>query len=55
MPAATPGQTAYAAYMAVLSLSFPMDFAALTDLQRRAWDAAAQAVLVQCTPQKETP
>lgn len=45
MPDKTPGQIAYAAYMAVLALGFPMDFAALPDTSRLAWDAAAQAVL----------
>jgi hypothetical protein len=43
----TPGQIAYTAYMAVLDLSFPMDFAALPDIDRLAWEAAAQAVLAQ--------
>jgi len=41
----TTGQVAYAAYMAVLALSFPMDFAALPVTYLRAWEAAAQAVL----------
>jgi len=55
MPDRTPGETAYAAYMAVLSLSFPQAYAALTDLQRRAWDAAAQAVLAMQAQEEDTP
>jgi hypothetical protein len=43
-PSPTPAQIAYDAYMAVLALAFPMDFAALPVTYRRAWDAAAQAV-----------
>jgi hypothetical protein len=43
-PTPTPAQIAYTAYMAVLHLSFPMDFAALPVTHRRAWEAAAQAV-----------
>lgn len=39
------GQVAYEAYMAVLYLSFPVEFAALPDIYRRAWEDAAQAVL----------
>lgn len=41
----TPAQLCYEAYIAVLALSFPMDFAALPATYRRAWEAAAQAVL----------
>jgi hypothetical protein len=44
MPEPTPAQIAYEAYMAVLALAFPMDFAALGDIHHRAWEAAAQAV-----------
>lgn len=44
MSSPTPGEVAYTAYMAVLALSFPMDFAALPDTYHRAWEAAAQAV-----------
>jgi hypothetical protein len=52
---ATPGETAYAAYMAVLALSFPRDFAALPGTYRHAWEAAAQAVLGAWHAQEETP
>jgi hypothetical protein len=51
---ATPGEVAYAAYMAVLALSFPVDFAALPGTYRHAWDAAAQAVLAM-QKEEETP
>jgi len=54
----TPGQVAYAAYLTTLrpnaALYAAALYANLRQDEHRAWDAAAQAVLAQCTPQEET-
>lgn len=58
MPNPTPGQVAYAAYAAVLDPLAPWGtpgFAELPDIHQRAWEAAAAAVLAQCTRQEDTP
>ena len=43
----TPGQVAYAAYVARLGPTFPRPWARLPAGYQHAWDAAAQAVLRQ--------
>jgi hypothetical protein len=50
MPEKTPGQRAYAAYTHVMVPLAPWgvpDYEALPDIHRAAWEAAAQAVLVE--------
>ena len=45
MPSPTPGELCYAAYWRVDAWTFDVPWAQLTDVQRAAWEAAAQAVL----------
>jgi len=53
----TPGQIAYAAWWMTFGDDPPLAdaYQALTPRARRAWEAAAQAVLAQCTPREEMP
>ena len=59
-PTRTPGQIAYQAYWRICApkVSAAMTaqiWSALSPTTHAAWDAAAQAVLAQCTPQENAP
>jgi hypothetical protein len=53
----TPGEICYAAWHAIvipaLVPGYTEDWSQVSALEQRAWEAAAQAVLTQCTPQEE--
>jgi len=54
----TPGQLAYEAYNAAYDTEMVWGdhgWFALPIMTQRAWEAAAQAVLAQCTPQEDPP
>jgi hypothetical protein len=54
----TPGQIAYEGYMRVhfgTGQAVAWGYAMLEPHERDAWEAAAQAVRAQCTPQEDTP
>ena len=54
----TPGQICYAAHVHTYCVAghpcWPA-FADIPPLTQRAWEAAAEAVLTQCTPQEDAP
>jgi hypothetical protein len=54
----TPGEIAYAAFWSACAQAFGADvdpWASIYPGTRAAWDAAAQAVLAQGTPQEDQP
>jgi hypothetical protein len=56
MPKPTPGQLCYEAYCLIIFGERPdlsHDYDGLAERTQRAWEAAAQAMLAQCTPPKE--